>query len=154
MNCLAQHFAAKFEQSAAENKLKNFGCPFKYIDVYLCQLPSKEYATIEKFIDGTFEKHINNTGAITSTQTLISRKSSAFVHFSYEKSQRKLMVVDIQGCDHLLMDPEVATTKLQEDDEYLFCAGNLASYAIDTFASSHKCNEFCKGLKLPELDKC
>ena len=64
------------------------------------------------------------------------------------------MVVDIQGCDHLLMDPEVATTKLQEDDEYLFCAGNLASYAIDTLASSHKCNEFCKGLKLPEHEKC
>ena len=151
MNCLAQHFAAKFEQNVRENKLDDFGKTFKYNDVYLCRLPSQEYVTIEKFIYGTFEKHINNTGAITSTETVIARKASAFVHFSYEKSQWKLMVVDIQGCDYILMDPEIATAKRQEDDQYLFCAGNLGSYAIQTFTNSHECNEFCKGLQLPHI---
>eukprot|EP00112_Aurelia_sp_Birch-Aquarium-sp1_P010918 Seg2308.6 transcript_id=Seg2308.6/GoldUCD/mRNA.D3Y31 product="Transient receptor potential cation channel subfamily M member 6" protein_id=Seg2308.6/GoldUCD/D3Y31 len=152
MNCLAQHFAAKFEHNVRENKLDDFGKTFKYNDVYLCQLPSQEYVTIEKFIYGTFEKHINNTGAISSAETVIARKASAFVHFSYEQSQRKLMVVDIQGCGYTLMDPEIATIKRQEDDQYLFCAGNLGSYAIQTFADSHECNTFCKDLQLPLID--
>ena len=62
------------------------------------------------------------------------------------------MVVDIQGCNYQLMDPEIATTTLKEDDEYLFCAGNLASFAIENFTRNHKCNGFCKGLNLPELE--
>ena len=50
------------------------------------------------------------------------------------------------------MDPEIATTTLKEDDEYLFCAGNLASFAIENLTRNHKCNGFCKGLNLPELE--
>jgi len=152
MNCLAQHFAAMFERSVQENELNSFGSTFKYNEVFMCELPSKEFATIEKYIHGNFEKHINNTGTVTGNQAIISQKASAFVHFSCEKSQRRLMVVDIQGCNYQLMDPEIATTTLKEDDEYLFCAGNLASFAIENFTRNHKCNEFCKGLNLPELE--
>ena len=138
MNCLAQHFAAMFEQSVQENELHNFGRTFKYNDVFMCELPSKEFATIEKYRHGNFEKHINNTGTSTGSETIISQKASAFVHFSYEQSERKLMVVYIQGCNYQLMDPEIATTTLKEDNEYLFCAGNLASFAIENFTTNHK----------------
>ncbi len=60
MNCLAKHFAEMFEHSVQENKNFDFRSTFKYNNIHLCQLQSQEYATIERYIDMTFEKNINN----------------------------------------------------------------------------------------------
>ena len=49
---------------------------------------------------------------------------------------------------------EIATTTLQENDEYLFCAGNLSILAINNFSEEHKCNKFCEGLDLKPLSLC
>eukprot|EP00112_Aurelia_sp_Birch-Aquarium-sp1_P008487 Seg1936.5 transcript_id=Seg1936.5/GoldUCD/mRNA.D3Y31 product="Eukaryotic elongation factor 2 kinase" protein_id=Seg1936.5/GoldUCD/D3Y31 len=151
-NSLAQHFANLFRHSA--NNVTNiiFGSTFEYNDVFLCKLPSQEYATLERFVEGSFEKYVNNNGIIDHSNTSdISLKAAAFVHFSFEKSQRKLMVVDIQGCGYELLDPEIATTTLKENDEYLFCAGNLSTLAINNFTKGHNCNKFCEGLGLKTL---
>ncbi len=61
------------------------------------------------------------------------------------------MVVDIQGCGFELLDPEIATTTLQENDEYLFCASNLSTLYINNFTEEHKCNKYCEGLGLKPL---
>lgn len=109
-----------------------------------------EYVTIEEFINGNFQKYVNNDGAISSEKTTLCQKAECLVHFSFEKSAGKLMLLDIQGAEYTLCDPEIATSALlSEDDEYQFCIGNLSVEAINKFCQAHSCNTYCKyiGLK-------
>ena len=62
------------------------------------------------------------------------------------------MVLDIQGSSLKLYDPEIVTTDLMEEGEVYFCAGNLSTVSIETFAEKHKCNKFCKMMKLQKLE--
>lgn len=108
---------------------------------------------MEKFIEGDFVKYINNTGAVTlQDDSEIVLKAETFVHYTYVKSSKKLMVLDIQGAGYNVCDPEVSSANLKADDEdqILFCSGNLSTSVIDTFISSHICNQFCKQLKLDD----
>ena len=59
------------------------------------------------------------------------------------------MLVDIQGSDYSLTDPEVATLDESFDDDHLpFCAGNLSDVAYSNFFHAHVCNVFCRLLNL------
>ena len=109
--------------------------------------------TIEEFINGKFTKYINNTGFLCVPEdNVIGQKAETFVHYSFELSKRKLMVVDIQGSRFDLYDPEIASDQaVNTADEMLFCAGNLNVVAMSNFKSQHKCNMFCKLLHLKEL---
>ena len=72
------------------------------------------------------------------------------VHFSYTFSEKKMMLVDLQGSMFKLYDPEIATSEFPSDtDESYFCAGNLSRVSIDTFFREHECNKYCElmGLK-------
>ena len=64
-------------------------------------------------------------------------------------SDAELMVVDIQGCNYTMFDPEIASKEIQKDEEYLFCTGKLSEAAIDTFITAHKCKIYCDLLNLP-----
>lgn len=80
------------------------------------------------------------------------QKAECLTHFSFEKSNKELLLVDIQGCGHRLFDPEIAlSTLFGEENEILFTAGNLSTEAITNFTKSHKCNTFCRLLGLTKL---
>lgn len=53
----------------------------------------------EEYIDGNFVKYIKNTGMVCDKSTW-SEKAQCLAHFSYEKSNHKLMVLDMQGTGH------------------------------------------------------
>lgn len=78
-------------------------------------------------------------------------------HFSYERSYKEVMVLDIQGCGCSLFDPEIASKVIMSDDEvsddevYLFCTGNLSINAINNFIGKHKCNLYCQLFDLSDL---
>ena len=73
------------------------------------------------------------------------------MHFSFEKSDGKLMLLDIQGAGDLC-DPEIASSELlSEEDEYQFRIGNLSVEAINKFCQSHSCNTYCKSIGLKAL---
>jgi endo-1,4-beta-D-glucanase Y len=62
---------------------------------------------------------MSNTGAVCiepATNEWV-QKAECFAHFSYEKSSNKLMVVDIQGTDHMLYDPEIASAEQFDNNE-------------------------------------
>ena len=63
------------------------------------------------------------------------------------------MLVDIQGSNYNLYDPEIASTDLVVDQEILFCVGNLSATAMTTFFSAHACNQYCKMLKLEPVNE-
>ena len=54
------------------------------------------------------------------------------------------MVLDMQWNESTVTDPEIATKTLcDEEEQFLFCFGNLSSHAIERFLISHSCNKFC-----------
>ena len=111
-----------------------------------------ESVTVEEFVDGQFVKYINNDGSICKDDDTPSAKAQCLAHFSYEKSNDEVMLVDIQGSGYTLYDPEIASGVLQDKtNEFLFTTGNLSIAAIRAFIQNHKCNIFCNLLGLNRL---
>ena len=104
-------------------------------------------------MEGNFTKHVNNTGVVCGDSDELSFKAETFCHYTYARSGKQLMVVDIQGVDCTLCDPEIATSELldSEDNSIRFCCGNLSSEAINKFKEEHICNRFCDLLGLDKL---
>lgn len=146
MNSLARNFAMKLALDAPVE----FGQTFTYTKVYLAKL-NGELVTLESYLNGTFQKYINNTGDIFCDGSELSMKAETFVHYSYVASAKQLMIVDIQGVNYALCDPEIASSTLMARDEtILFCSGNLSTAAIEEFLSKHTCNKYCLLLKLDQ----
>ncbi|XP_028396933.1 transient receptor potential cation channel subfamily M member 6-like [Dendronephthya gigantea] len=152
MHNLARDFTVRLQQEVVKKgKAGEFGEVLQYNKVFFGKC-GDECVTVEDFIPGTFDKHVNNTGHVCgNTETDLCQKAECFAHYSFERSDKQLIVLDIQGCDYMLCDPEVATKETSSDGEFLFCTGNLSSTAIEQFTSSHVCNKFCKILDLPML---
>ena len=81
----------------------------------------------------------------------MGQKAECLVHFTYEKSQEKLIVVDLQGSGYTLYDPEIALYEAVIDGNILFSAGNLNIVAITNFIKNHECNIYCRLIGLSEF---
>ena len=128
-----------------------FGDVFIYGKVFYSEWDNCP-VTVQEYVPGD----INNDGNIIESgdedSSEIFKKAECLVHFTYSFSEKKLMVLDIQGSGLKLYDPEIVTTDLMEEGEVYFCAGNLSTVSIETFAEKHKCNKFCKMMKLQKLE--
>ena len=73
-------------------------------------------------------------------RNLKDEKSECLVHYSYVVTDHKLMLLDIQGSESTLYDPEIATEEIMDADgkEVYFCCGNCSTLAIEAFLSDHK----------------
>ena len=150
MHYLARNFASQLREKIEKEQLMEFGPTFEYKKVFMGKTNSGEFVSIEEYIDGDFIKYINNNGDVCENGTVCD-KAEPFVHFTHEKSEGKLIVLDIQGAGYTLYDPEIASLDLLSDDgTYQFCTGNLSEIAMKNFFEKHQCNKFCKllGLKL------
>ena len=155
MHSVASAIATKFSSNAPDE----FGQSFSYNKIFYTKL-NEVPATLEEFVEGTFAKHINNNGGFVEPATdcgyrikTIFEKAQALVHFSYVCSGEVMMLLDIQGSDYNLYDPEIATKEqFDEENEWYFCSGNLSSFAIDNFILQHKCNRYCDMLKLKNMN--
>ena len=100
MNTLAQYMAKCFQEAAEKTNISfHLGETFHYSSVYYGKIGSIESVTIEEFIRGKFVKYINDDGSqcMILLRNECHDKADAFVHYIYEKSQRNLVVLDIQG---------------------------------------------------------
>lgn len=148
MHSVAKHIAERFKAKTPPE----FGECFEYNHCYYTVYNDKP-VTIEEYVPGSFYKLINNDGqCINPTDDPCPRlkelccKAECLIHYSYESTNQKLMVLDIQGSDFTLYDPEISTVELIDEDtsELYFCCGNCSSVGIEAFLKSHKCNEYCK----------
>ena len=81
----------------------------------------------------------------------LAKKLGAWLTF-HMRNLKKLIILDIQGSDHTLYDPEIATSDLFDGDhEMLFCSGNLSKVAIENFVKDHSCNKYCRSAGLRKL---
>ena len=142
MHSLAQYYAMQLEKEALSHA--DYGRTLQYSKVYVGKTEG-DLVTLESYIEGEFVKYINNDGHICKKGSEVADKAKAFSHFTYVKSEKQLMVLDIQGTGYSLYDPEIASTKLLDDDQktVLFCFGNLSTEAIEQFLSEHRCKKYC-----------
>ena len=101
--------------------------PFSYVDVFLGTIKeTNEIVTIEEYAAGDFVKYVNNTGKTHANKNDDQyTKAESLVHFSYVKSNKKLLLVDIQGANYTLTEPEIAT----------LCG--VFSFVLETFQRKH-----------------
>ena len=97
-----------------------------------------ELYCLESFLHGSYVKHIDNHGGDEKNRNT----PSAFAHFSYEASNKRLLVCDIQGVGDLYTDPQIHTYHGNG-----FGMGNLGNDGIIKFFKTHECNAICKHFK-------
>ena len=154
-HALARNFAYQLEKALTESAGSQYVKPLRYNNIYYGVTDENEVVTVEEYVEGTFMKYINNDGIpCIERADDVSKKAECLAHFSYEKSDKKLMVLDIQGNDHTLYDTEIASSQLFEEDgdsEMLFCVGNISTLAIENFITEHRCNSYCISVGLTKL---
>ena len=151
MHHLARNFPARLTQVVLDQDLRDlFGETFFYNTIYLGKLPDGELVTVEEFAEGKMGKLVNNDGtACGNKEDVILQKAECLVHFSYEKSNYQVMLLDVQGVDYELFDPEIASAELLDSqNEVLFTTGNLSANAIENFKVNHTCHFYCRCLAL------
>ena len=158
MHNLAKSITAAFgKQIDVAGKREEFGFSFEYNSIFLGILKKDdgsngETVVVEEFIQGEFCKYINNNGEIvhgTVDNFEVGLKAQCLCHFSYVKSDKNLLLLDIQGTGLTLFDPEIATSEQAITEGGLkFCMGNLSTAAIEMFTSVHLCNIYCNMLGL------
>lgn len=94
---------------------------------------------MEPLLVGEFKKNNSNFGAVLNTRST----PQAFSHFTYEQSNKGLIIVDIQGVEDHYTDPQIHTA-----DGKGYGLGNLGKNGIQRFLSTHKCNAVCALLAL------
>ena len=109
------------------------------------------FVSVEEFIEGGFTKYINDNRELSVNDSEILKKAESLAHFSYECTEKEIMILDMQGSGYHLFDPEIASQKLIEDEEVLFSTGNLSTTVISNFIRVHNCNVYCNLLGLQAL---
>eukprot|EP00456_Euglypha_rotunda_P049456 TRINITY_DN3966_c0_g1_i2.p1 TRINITY_DN3966_c0_g1~~TRINITY_DN3966_c0_g1_i2.p1 ORF type:complete len:168 (+),score=10.73 TRINITY_DN3966_c0_g1_i2:115-618(+) len=99
---------------------------------------------VERYIDGPYRKHNNNFGYVNDEERSTPQ---AFSHFTYECSNHKMLVCDIQGVSDCYTDPQVHSVEGKG-----FGKGNMGQRGIDEFLRTHRCNAICRYLKLPLIN--
>ena len=154
--------ASSITKTFSANVPVEFGDVFHYNKVYYA-VYNGQPITIEQYVNGTFYKYVNNDGNCidphSNEMKVVYEKAQCLVHYSFIKFQKNLMLLDLQGSNYMLYDPEIATLQLVKPhevagvDEIYFCAGNLSKVAIENFILQHQCNDYCKMINLEQLDK-
>ena len=107
-----------------------------------------EYLIVEPYIDGKYEKFVNNAGWQKKN---MGRTIPFFMHWNWVYSEGEKLVTDIQGVEknnfYELTDPAVQSV----NQEY----GNtdLGILGLVKFLINHKHNELCEQLTWPDDEK-
>ena len=124
----------------------------------------KQPVTIEEFVQGEFHKYVNNNGFhIPSTSVEfdeVYEKAQCLVHHSYQISEKKLMLLDVQGSFFL----SCTIQKLQQQIFLLMMhhwiqtrsTSVLATFSVlqfYEFNSKHSCNKYCDMMSLKVFDE-
>ena len=92
MNYLARCFSLSFSKTVLKVR-EDFGKCFNYNPVYFGKINHK-YVTVEEFVPGDFQTYINSCGSICLNDFDITEKAETFVHYTYEKPNNRLIVVE------------------------------------------------------------
>lgn len=150
---MAKSYAEKFNNAVRE-RAKSTGmgrCGAHDIDflmTHIIQFQNESTYGVEAFIFGDYTKHNNNSGG-----TMGARKTpQAFSYFSFIKSGRRQMVVDIQGIGDIYTDPVIhflPSHATKENFRHSDSNVNLGIRGFALFLWSHRYNDIDRLLGLP-----
>ncbi|CAK0840574.1 unnamed protein product [Prorocentrum cordatum] len=111
-----------------------------------------EYA--EPYMAGDYVRYNDNNGNVQNGDTTEGKIAASFCHFTYEETNGRAMVVDIQGVGLHFTDAQVHTRCIARTDELFkrFGMGNMGKYGMTKFFRTHKCNSLCQVLGLTPRD--
>lgn len=116
-----------------------------FISSWIVELVERKiYCGVELLIDGPYRKHNNNYGYVDDIQRSTPQ---AFSHFTYEISEHRVLICDIQGVNDLYTDPQIHSI-----DGDGFGKGNMGEKGISQFLNTHRCNAICRYLKLVSIN--
>lgn len=105
---------------------------------------NNEWNIIEPFIEGNFQKFINND---CKEKYITDKNIVFFLHWNWAYSKGEKIICDIQGVkkndNYELTDPAVQSINKEYGDL------DLGPSALINFVFTHKHNEFCKDLPWP-----
>lgn len=136
---IAEFLSKEFYKVSRSEKTINF------VKVSLACIDGSYYS-IEEYIPGTFQKWLNNAGAID--EDIYANTIHAFSHWTYQATGEYLIVTDLQGFivdgkEFRLTDPAISSIDIER-----FSSTNLGKKGIKKFFESHQCNHICKALGL------
>jgi len=144
----ARGVAKAFNETQLVGKWKEKVVEFAPVQL-LCfyQRTPQVYMTVEPAIEGIWKKYDNATARVDGEKHALVQ---AFSHFSYEYSQKRTIVTNLQGAKiqnkYTFSDPTVHCV-LNDDS---FGPGNQGQAGIDEFFKTHACNKICQSLELPQ----
>jgi len=136
---LADDYALRFNEALGSHR------EIRFVPVTVLRLSERsgQIVSFEPFLGGKYVKHNDNDGHVDTTDEM----PQAFSHFTWEASNQKILVCDIQGVDDLYTDPQIHSI-----DGEGFGSGNMGFSGIRKFFESHKCNGVCRSMELRKVD--
>jgi hypothetical protein len=106
-----------------------------------------ECMCFEPYIEGHYVKYNNNCGFVNEDipNDQFNRAAQAFSHFTFDRSQGRFLVSDLQGVGGILTDPAVHTA---DPERFKLVRMNLNKAGFKFFFGSHVCNGICVKLGL------
>jgi Alpha-kinase family/von Willebrand factor type A domain len=106
-----------------------------------------ECLSLEPFIEGTYVKYNNNCGFVNKDNfgDRFNQAGQAFSHFTFERSQGRFLVCDIQGVENIMTDPVIHTL---DPERFKLADANLGKEGFKFFFATHTCNSICAKLGL------
>lgn len=103
---------------------------------------------LELYMTGKYQKYSDNWRFIDDTDA--AKEFACFSHWTYKHTNRKLMVVDLQGtatdAGIIFTDPAIHSVY-----SHRFAATNLGKRGMDGFFRAHKCSELCQKLGISDF---
>jgi len=132
----AEQFNKKFQKNVVDFLVA-------YV-VELVERPGRPVIGVENWVPGNYVKYNNNWDWNDDKRNT----PQAFSHFTWEASQHKLLICDLQGVGDLWTDPQVHSA-----DGQGYGKGNMGMRGIQAFLNNHRCNRICHSLGLPQVGK-
>jgi len=140
---VAESYAQEFNRECSKKGLK-YNVGFVPVSVLHLKTPEgrRKIYNLEPMLKGNYQKHNDNDGHIETNLLL----PQAFSHYTYERSNNLLVVVDIQGVGSFYTDPQIHSF-----DGEGFGLGNLGMDGLTSFLKTHECNGVCRSVGLPPV---
>lgn len=150
----AKHYAELFNRAVQryshETSLGRCGArDIDFLMTHVVELPDGRTFGAESFMIGEYMKHNTNSGETIGSRTT----PQAFSYFTFIQSNRRLMVVDVQGVGDLYTDPVIhfLPSRVAGALGTVDCDLNFALRGFALFLWSHRRSDIDRMLNLPEF---
>jgi len=135
---IARHIASKFNELLPLSQT-----PLQFLEAHLYRSGEDSDLLVEDYLRGVIKTFVDSDGFEINQRGNSADIAQAFTHFSYQYSRGQVVIGNLRGSENVLRLPQVYT--------YNGCGygdGNTGLIAYIKFFSSHKCNQYCRRLKL------